>query len=169
MRQVNNKGFTIIEIIICFSFIMIISVSLFLIASNYKTRQQIESSKRSLLAYKNLLISDIQKDITQKGLKKIEACISSSNCYKVLFNSGDEKIIQKYSDEIVRYGEIDYKVKEEDITTIESITLTQNEHNLTVQGDSGKGVIYKLIISINHRELVDGYNIEIVSSAFKNS
>ena len=59
MEKINNKGFTIIEVILSFSFIMIISVGLFISATNYKNKQQQESAKRDLETFKMNIISEI--------------------------------------------------------------------------------------------------------------
>lgn len=166
MKLVNNKGFSIIEIIICFAFTMVIAIGLFLIASNYKTKQQLESSKRDLQTYKTTLVFDIQKDITEKGLSKIETCDSIDNCYEITFNDETQKIIQKTSKTII-YGNIDYPLKEQALTTIGSFSLKSQEHTATTQGWTGTATVYKLLIPINHSEITEDYNIEIIATAFK--
>lgn len=168
MKEMNNRGFTIIEIIMSFSLIMILCVGLFLTATNYKNKQQLESSKRALQTYKTTLTADIQKDITEKGLKEIKTCTSiNNNCYELVFYDSTSKKIQKSLDKSILYGNVNYSVKEQSLTNIGKITLKQTTKNFT-SFSTGKSTIYKLTIEINHQEINDNYNIEIVASSFKN-
>lgn len=172
MKKVNNKGFTLIEIILSFSLIMVICVGLFVTANNYKNKQQLESSKRDLQTYKVTLFTDIQKDITDKGLEKIIKCSSISNCYELSFKDNTKKVIQKdSSSKVIIYGGIKYPVKEETLTTIGTLSLIQSEQNVRTfkYYSTGKGVIYKLTIPIRHQEVTDNYDIVIVATAFKSS
>lgn len=172
MKKLNNKGFTLIEIILSFAFIMVICIGLFVTANNYKSKQQLESSKRDLQTYKATLITDIQKDITEKGLKEINECVSISNCYEISFYDNTQKVVQKdSSSKIIIYGGIKYPVKEETLTTIGTLSLIQSEQDVTtIKYDStGKGVIYKLSIPIIHQEVTDNYDIVIIATAFKSS
>lgn len=172
MKTMNNKGFTLIEIILSFSFIMVICIGLFVTANNYKNKQQLESSKRDLQTYKTTLLTDIQKDITEKELKEITECTSISNCYELSFNDNTQKVIQKdSSSKVIIYGGIKYPVKEESLTTIGTLSLIQSEQDVTTlkYASTGKGVIYKLTIPISHQEVTDNYDIVIVTTAFKSS
>lgn len=165
MNNLNNRGFTIVEIIISFSFVMVIALGLFLITTNYKNKQQLESSKRDLLTYKTTLVSDIQNDITIKGINTITACPNISNCYDLTFNDSTKKRIQKKvetNNSYISYDNTNYYPKEKNLTTIGDFVF--NQKNTEV------GTVYKLLIPIEHRELIDtNYNIKIVTTSFKNS
>lgn len=169
MKIVNNKGFTIIEIIFSFSFIMVIAIGLFVVAGNYKTKQQTESSKRDLKTYKTILVADIQKDITEKGLDKIEPCDSKDSCYTITFNDASSKDVQKDSEsKIIIYGSVSYPVKEQTLTTLGELSLSSRNVTVQTQGKAGEVVIYKLIIPLSHLEINDDYDIELVATSFKN-
>lgn len=68
----NNKGFTLIELIISVVLIAIIIIPTYAIILNFKNRQQIASDKQELSKFKNLITSDIEDDILQYGLIKLE-------------------------------------------------------------------------------------------------
>ena len=72
--MLNNKGFTVIELIMSFVFTSILALSLFAVVLNYRNRQTDESIRADLLSFKSQLIIDVQKDIQMKGLHHIDYC-----------------------------------------------------------------------------------------------
>lgn len=75
----NNKGFTLIELIISVVLIAIIIIPTYAIILNFKNRQQIASDKQELSKFKNLITSDIEDDILQYGLIKLEKDVTASS------------------------------------------------------------------------------------------
>ena len=86
--MLNNKGFTVIELIMSFVFTSILALSLFAVVLNYRNRQMDESIKTDLLAFKSQLIIDVQKDIQMKGLHHIDYCEEENPVTHVLNRVG---------------------------------------------------------------------------------
>ena len=63
MKKLNNKGMTIIEVLVCFVLVAIISS-----ISNFNDRRNLESMKEKILNVKNLYTKQIEDDIVKKGL-----------------------------------------------------------------------------------------------------
>ena len=53
MKKVNNKGLTIIELLVCFVMVAVISITLLNIIMNYRSAQETENVKNIIRAYKN--------------------------------------------------------------------------------------------------------------------
>ena len=68
----NQKGFTLVELIISIILISAIIIPAFSIALSYKNKMLISSDKQQLLAYKNRLTVLIQSDILTNGLKSVD-------------------------------------------------------------------------------------------------
>lgn len=68
----NNKGFTVIELIMSFLFASILSLSLFSAVLVYRQKQNDSTIESDLLAFKSQLIIDVENDIQLKGVKDIE-------------------------------------------------------------------------------------------------
>ncbi len=68
MRKLNNKGMTIIEILISFVLIMMITASMYSTISSFNQKRMIESYKEQILTYKNTLTKEIQDDFIKIGL-----------------------------------------------------------------------------------------------------
>lgn len=71
MKRLNNKGFTVVEIIITFAIVMSISVGLLGIVDNYRTRQQKELYLKELNSYKNEILRIVYNDIYSLGIESI--------------------------------------------------------------------------------------------------
>ena len=66
--KLNNKGMTIIEILVCFVIVSIIATSIYSLVSTFNNRKTEESYKQEIYKYKNLLTKEIYDDIIKKGL-----------------------------------------------------------------------------------------------------
>lgn len=73
MKKLNNKGLTSIEILVCFSIVTVIVISMFKAINNYKDKQDLESYKNTVTTYKNTLTKAIEEDILKnQGITKAE-------------------------------------------------------------------------------------------------
>lgn len=68
MKKLNNKGITIIEVLLCFVLLVVISMSLFSTISAYNEKRLTENYKTKIYNYKNLLTKDMQDDFITIGL-----------------------------------------------------------------------------------------------------
>lgn len=105
IRKLNNKGLTVVEILVCFSIVVVIVMSMFKVVNNQKAKQEIESTKNSMLTYKNEVTKTIEEDIIDgSGVKSctIEDTPGKSNTYTLGYTLMDDSqrklIITQYSD-----------------------------------------------------------------------
>ena len=105
--KLNNKGMSIIEIVLSFSLIMVMVVSMLTVVVNYRNKVQLSIKKLRMDTFKNTLTQDIQNDILTLGLKEINVYYSSDNdensygeckiltdlssCINLIFKDGTEK------------------------------------------------------------------------------
>ena len=66
--MLNNKGFTVVELIASFVFSSILALSLFAVILNYRDKEVDSSIETRLLAFKSNLMIDVEKDIEKYGL-----------------------------------------------------------------------------------------------------
>ena len=84
--KLNNKGLTAIEILLCFVLVSIIVISMMSVVTNYKDKEEIESTKNNIITYKNTITKVIYDDIIKnKGVTKatITETGNSSNDYEL--------------------------------------------------------------------------------------
>lgn len=110
LLKLNNKGLTAVEILVCFALMVVLVVSMYSTVTTYKNKQNIESDRDKIVAYKNLLTKEIQDDLVKKGLvdAKIldELNTSVDRYYKVelIFRDGTKKILEVKSDYARDFG-----------------------------------------------------------------
>ncbi len=72
LRKLDNKGMSAVEVVICFTLVSIISISLLNIVMSYKDREDLEGYKQEIISYKNSVTKVIQDDITNYILEEVE-------------------------------------------------------------------------------------------------
>lgn len=182
MKKMNNKGFTIVEVIVCFILIMIIVTAMLKVAMSYRTTAQNKEIEEQLITYKNLLTKDVQKDIFEKGLINMEKCTSGEGrCVQLNFIDGTNKqfivgnvdrsdrnsVINKY----IRYGGIKYPMMKDDIPTnipagsnpgdYQSLYISTGEIFDSITLNTGS--IYTIEFRIEHSDLNSDYGIHITT------
>lgn len=70
LKRLNNKGLTAVEILVCFVLMVILTVSMYSTVISYKNKQNIESDREKIIAYKNLLTKEIQDDLIKKRFNR---------------------------------------------------------------------------------------------------
>ena len=72
MRKLNNKGISAIEVVICFSIVSVIAISMLKMVNSFKTKEEVESYKMRVSTFKNTVSRAILKDILDGGgIKKL--------------------------------------------------------------------------------------------------
>lgn len=96
--KLNNKGISIIEIVLTFSLIMIMVIGMIGIVFNYREKASVSLEKLDMHTFKNTITKDIQDDILEYGVKEINTngeCTNNTelnNCVNIVFKNGEEKI-----------------------------------------------------------------------------
>ena len=82
MKTLNNKGFTVAELIVTFVLVMSISIGLFKIVDSYRQRQQKESAIKEIDSFRNEILKAVYDDINEYGVKLIKGIdsIGESKC-----------------------------------------------------------------------------------------
>lgn len=69
--RLNNKGMSIVEVVLTFALIMIISTGLLMIVVNYRNKVSVSSQRLIMDSLKNNTTQDIYNDMLKYGLKEI--------------------------------------------------------------------------------------------------
>ena len=136
--KLNNKGFTIVEILITFILVSIVSISLFTTISSFNERRIIESERAKVYEFKNSIVNRVQSDFIEKGLAFASISRTGGSntstgvttSIKCLLKDGSERILNihqrytksnlridgnlNYSDDFyIEYGPPDELIREE--------------------------------------------------------
>ena len=188
MKKLNNKGITIIEILLCFVLVIGITASLFSSLNNYKEKQQLESNRNAITTYKNLLTKDIQDDLIYKKLKSATVTTTSENDHSIKYkidlllenNVTNVLTITKklaaYPDEVVTIDQDDFFMIEYmnegklEKYPLPNLGSSKNQNNKTIYdlkinniGINTNNNILSIYIGLYHPEFGKRYAIDIVS------
>ncbi len=95
--KLNNKGVSIIEIVLTFALIMVMTMGMLSIVFNYREKASISMEKLDLDTFKNTLTKEIQDDILTLGVKEINTsgeCLTNAelnSCINIVFLDGNSK------------------------------------------------------------------------------
>lgn len=179
MKKLNSKGLSVIEIVLTFSLIMIITSGILTIIMNYKQRAQVEMKRLELVTYKNTLTKEIQTDILNHGLSEINnngLCTNNidsySSCINIVFKDGVEKIlaISKLDDsdetnlkkllnnKYIKYGDTKYPIEDKLPDTIPQGRSIKDFQNIYLNNEN---FLTTDTVILKNGETVKIYSIDI--------
>jgi len=182
----NEKGFTVIELVLSFVFVMFLAVGMFAVVNNYRNKQQKESINRELTKFTTGLTQIIYEDINKKKVKEIDYCKKGEDiekqCINITFEDGDIKTLKviweevsdpsiegtnfKYEEFSVIYDNVKYKNHVPKFAKIVSdymLTYSTEEDYLEY------GKLYKIELRIAHQDIEDEFKVEIITTGSKKS
>ena len=188
--MLNKKGFTVVELIMSFAFVSVLTASLLAVVINYKEKEQDLSIKTELLSFKSKVTIDIQSDIQKKVLDYMEHCVDESNnrinrCVRIHFKNGETKVLQvkeeikedyilnedgteepfMYKAPYITYGDIRYTPPEAGNIIVDNTFML--DYNTATDGVENGLTLYKISIDFKHVDIDADINISIVASGNK--
>lgn len=192
--RLNNKGMSIIEIVITFSLIMFMVIGLFTIVLNYQSKAADTIKKSDLIAFKTSLTKDIQDDISKYGVKEMNEageCVnllnnSLSQCINIVFKNDQQKAFgislidsnnpDSIKNKFLYYDGIKYKLKDtlpdnipegRDILDFQSLSISDGPI-LSVDSysldDDTIVKLYSIDVYISYLDFKDDYGIHITAA-----
>ena len=97
----KRNGFTLVELLVSFVLITVISLSLFKTTVTLQQQQQQNISKNKYKSFLIVLNSTIQMDFIGDKMQSVTSC--GNNCYDIVYENGGEKRLS-VEDNIITYG-----------------------------------------------------------------
>lgn len=179
MKTLNNKGFTVAELIVTFVLVMSISIGLFKIVDSYRQRQQKESAIKEIDSFRNEILKAVYDDINEYGVKLIKGIdsIGESKCngynqgvlieFKISENNELNEKEFCVGKEGIKYGGVLYKKPSSFITfTNNIIYLDSGEMTFSdYSPPNDKKRIFSINVEIKHSELKNPIKLNIVATS----
>ena len=192
MFKLNNKGMSIVEVVVTFSIIMVISVGLLTIVVNYRNKISVSLERLKLDTFKSNVTQDVYNDILNLGVSEINTAGECSTltdlnrCINIVFQDGSQRVLgtskvtpndkNSVSEKFVYYDGIKYKLKDylpdnkpsgRVWKDLEAISINDdgilNSYS-TVLEDGTKVYIYRIDIDVQHIDFTDDFGIHIVAT-----
>ena len=190
--KLDNKGMSIIEVVVTFTLIMFFATGLLIIIVNYRNTVSVSLEKLKLDTFKDSISQDINNDILTLGLKEVNTegeCSTLTDlnrCINIVFKDGTQKafgtskVISNDKDSIINkylyYDGLKYKLKDTlpekipaDRTYADLQQISVFDGNIldttyTVLEDGTKIYIYSINVSVFHVDFNDDFGVHIVAS-----
>lgn len=91
MKRINNKGFSLVELLVAFTTITILSFAIFRTVISIEKRQQTNIVYSDYVVFQNSINSIIQKDLLNKVIEAVEYC--GRNCYLIKYTNEAAKTL----------------------------------------------------------------------------
>ena len=128
----NQKGITLVELLVSFSIITILSLGLFKATLNIEEKQMINISKNNFVSFNSIINNSIQNDFLTKEINSFTQC--GTNCYEIKYKGNEIKKLELNKDKkIISYGDVKEKLPNNyffyDDIKLTEYTSTDNESN----------------------------------------
>ena len=193
--KLNNKGISIIEIVLTFALIMVMVIGMLTIVFNYREKASISLEKLEMDTFKNTLTKEIQDDILEKGLKEINEggeCATNTelnSCVNLVFLDNTQKAFgvskvdsssrESVENKFLYYDGLKYRLVDtvpknipegREVGDFQSIKI-QDENILSTDSiflENGILVsFYAIDVYISHIDFDDDFGIHIVAYSEK--
>ena len=105
----KRNGFTLVELLVCFVLITIVTISLFKTVLTLQQKQQKNIAYNDYVAFSSVVNSTIQKDFLNKTMKSFTTC--GDNCYTVTYTDGSTRELRiDKKNGIFTYGDTKEKI-----------------------------------------------------------
>ena len=174
----NNKGFTIVELIVSFAIAIPILIGLYKIVDAYREKQLKNEYEKEIISYKNDIINAVQTDINTHGLKEmkfIDECdpqTSDNLLYGIEIvlkdNSKNKLCVYNLKEEdkfdYIFYNNIKYEVPNKFISFVNDLVYDRNKYdNVKINSYlKSNETYYTIDIKMKHSELSKNFIISMV-------
>lgn len=154
----NNKGFTVIELLVGFVFLVVITYFLLTTILTIKENQQLTNIKNKMMDIKINLTKEINSDLYKFYFNSIASC--GEGCVDMKFEDATIKrlSIDTINNKII-YGDSEYELITDSYFESPFIMEVNIIDNSFTNRDNS---ILKIIIPIKHYDLEGNYGIRII-------
>lgn len=158
MLKQNNKGFTVVELVVSFALAMIVAYFLFNLLYSLKNLAVDSRLKTELLQKQALMVRELEDDLENKKLVLATNC--GKNCLDFFYDDATTKrLTLDTTNHYFRYGIFALKLLEGSYFGMIDVS---NEQVITTGGGIKNDSIFKIKIPITHKLVKGDYGINIV-------
>ena len=163
MKRLNNKGFTIAEVLVSFSMITIILASIISATIHYRDQLKREEVISQLLEFKNNITKIIYDDIVLGDVVSVDRCIGTANCVNFFESNGKVHTLKIVDIETststnkrgayLYYDDIRYMLPDSDLGTGEDRVCDFISGFEVAEYPEHSGRLFKVKATFKHKDL----------------
>lgn len=175
--KINNKGFTLVELVLGFALLAIIVMGMLSISLNYRYSVKTSNRRIGLTQYKNSITRLIQDDILEKGILDINYCNDDVlTCVTFTFRDSTTKNLsfsnnnQALNNRYIQYGNRKFPVEEPDLDELLSISdatihLPSERTGIILRRiNVDDSIVFKVYLGIGTDDIDEDFGINIVTT-----
>ena len=85
MKKLNNKGMSLLEVVLCFAIVSAVVIGMFNVIMTYETEEVSEAIRSDIIEYKNIVTKVLQDDIFRHELYNVERTSKSVSGTRVSY------------------------------------------------------------------------------------
>lgn len=169
----NNKGFTLVEMLVSFTLSMILIIILFQLIINLKDIYMLSGIKTELLNKQYLMTNKIYSDLNEKKVIKIENCNNPLVCVEFTFQDGTIKKLEvddtnktlSYDGYIIKLDNNSYFETMDINTTYSQSNKKIFNANIPIYNDLYKNTNFgiNIVYPYNDQEIANNYGDKYVA------
>ena len=129
----NNKGFTLVEMLVSFTLSMVLIIILFQLIINLKDLYVASGIKTELLNKQYLMTNKIYTDLNEKKVILIQSCVDSPVCVEFTFSDGTIKKLEiDKTNKTLKYDGYIIQLKNDSSINTININTTISESNKNI-------------------------------------
>ena len=163
----NKKGFAVVEVVIAFSMLGVLLISLFGFVTFYRDKTRNEETRTKLLDFKNNITKIIYDDIVGEKIVKLEYCNGIAKCVNFKDHNNNQHVLQVVEDPLIEgvkkkglylnYDETMYMLPDSDLRDTNGYMCYFDDFMLQNYNDE----IYSLRITFMHHGLNESFTINL--------
>ena len=113
MKNKNNKGFTILELVFTFAILMVVILAMLKIVVDIKTTAAEKNFTKEMNEYKSGLLKEIQDDLIKKQFTGLSGCTDANNIKSCILNFADgtgKTLLVNLNTKVIQYYGVNYPI-----------------------------------------------------------
>lgn len=174
--KLNNKGFTMVELVLGFGLLAILVMGMLSVALNYRYSVKISNRRLELTQYKNTITREIQDDILEKGIRDINYCSEDNlTCVTFTFRDSTTKNLSfsnsnsAINDRHIKYGDQKFLVEEylDELLSISDATIhlpSERTGIILRRINVDDSIVFRVYLEISTDDIDEDFGISIVTT-----
>ena len=163
MKKLNNKGITLVELVVTFAIAMVLIIGMMNVIVDFKDDIALNTVKKDLVEYQSSMTYLIENDLIKKKLVSITDNTTDNKYlnYTLTFQDNTNKVlIVDLTNKLIKYDNIIYDIPDKNYVEFRDKAIFYDEENVDSKNDINISLSSNILhIYIPYFNLMDNTNM----------
>ena len=163
MKRLNNKGITLVELVVTFAIAMVLIIGMMNVIVDFKDDIALNTVKKDLVEYQSSMTYLIENDLIKKKLVSITDNTTDNKYlnYTLTFQDNTNKVlIVDLTNKLIKYDNIIYDIPDKNYVEFRDKAIFYDEENVDSKNDINISLSSNILyIYIPYFNLMDNTNM----------